>query len=39
VKEIKVIGNDGQIRYSFPITPDNSEEEILGVLPMNFFSN
>jgi site-specific DNA recombinase len=33
VKEIKVIGNEGRIRYTFPIPPDNHEEERLGVLP------
>lgn len=33
VKEIKVIGNEGRIRYTFPIPPDNHEEEGLGVLP------
>jgi hypothetical protein len=33
VKEVKVTGNDGVIRYTFPIPPDNHEEEGLGVLP------
>lgn len=33
VKEIKVIGNEGRISYTFPIPPDNHEEEGLGVLP------
>jgi site-specific DNA recombinase len=33
VKEIKVTGNEGQIRYTFPVPPDNHEEEGLGVLP------
>jgi len=34
VKEIKVVGNEGHIRYTFPIPPDNHEEEGLGVLPI-----
>jgi site-specific DNA recombinase len=33
VKEIKVTGNEGRIKYTFPIPPDNHEEEGLGVLP------
>ncbi len=33
VKEIKVTGNEGKIRYTFPIPPDNQGEEGLGVLP------
>ena len=33
VKEIKVMGNEGRISYTFPIPPDNHEEEDLGVLP------
>ena len=33
VKEIKVTGDEGQIKYTFPIPPDNHEEEGLGVLP------
>ena len=33
VKEIKIIGSDGRIRYTFPIPPDSHEEEGLGVLP------
>jgi len=33
VKEIKVSGNEGRIRYTFPIPPDNHEEEGLRVLP------
>ena len=32
VKEIKVTGNEGRIKYTFPILPDNQEEEGL-VLP------
>ena len=38
VKEIKVMGNDGRIRYTFPIPPDNHEEEGLGVLPIVRYS-
>jgi site-specific DNA recombinase len=34
VKEIKVAGNQGLIRYTFPIPPDNHEEKGLGVLPI-----
>ena len=33
VKEIKVTGNEGRIMYTFPIPPDNHEDEGLGVLP------
>jgi site-specific DNA recombinase len=33
VKEIKITGNEGRIKYTFPIPPDNHEEESLGVLP------
>ncbi len=33
VKEIKVMGNEGIIKYTFPMFPDNQEEEGLGVLP------
>jgi len=33
VKEVRVTGTDGKIRYTFPIPPDNLEEENLGVLP------
>jgi site-specific DNA recombinase len=33
VKEIKVMGDEGRIKYTFPIPPDNHEEEGLGVLP------
>ncbi len=33
VKEIKVTGNEGRIKYTFPILPDDQEEEGLGVLP------
>lgn len=32
VKEVRVTGTDGKIRYTFPIPPDNLEEENLGVL-------
>jgi site-specific DNA recombinase len=38
VKEIKVTGNEGQIKYNFPIPPDNHEEEELGVLPIVRYS-
>lgn len=38
VKEIKVIGNDGRITYTFPIPPDSHEEEGLGVLPIVRYS-
>ena len=34
VKEIKVMGDEGRIRYTFPVPPDNHEEEELGVLPI-----
>jgi site-specific DNA recombinase len=34
VKEIKVMGNEGRIKYTFPIPPDSHEEEGLGVLPI-----
>jgi site-specific DNA recombinase len=34
VKEIKVDQNEGQIKYTFPVPPDNREEEGLGVLPI-----
>ena len=34
VEEVKVVGNDGLIRYTFPIPPDNRDEEGLGVLPI-----
>ncbi len=33
VKEIEVKGDEGVIRYTFPVPPDNHEEEELGVLP------
>ena len=33
VKEIRVTGDEGRIKYTFPIPPDNHEEEGLGVLP------
>ena len=33
VKEIEVSGNEGSIKYTFPIPPDNHDEEGLGVLP------
>lgn len=33
VKEIRVTENEGRIRYTFPIPPDNHEEEGLEVLP------
>jgi site-specific DNA recombinase len=33
VKEIKVLGDEGRIKYTFPIPPDNHEEKGLGVLP------
>jgi site-specific DNA recombinase len=38
VKEIKVTGNEGRIRYTFPLPPDNHEEEKLGVLPIVRYS-
>jgi hypothetical protein len=34
ITEITVKGNEGRIKYSFPIPPDNREEEGLGVLPI-----
>ena len=33
IKEVRVTGGEGRIRYTFPIPPDNLEEEKLGVLP------
>ena len=33
IKEVRVTGTEGKIRYTFPIPPDNLEEEKLGVLP------
>ena len=33
VRGIKVTGNEGHITYTFPIPPDNLDEEGLGVLP------
>jgi hypothetical protein len=33
IKEVRVTGEEGRIRYTFPIPPDNLEEEKLGVLP------
>jgi site-specific DNA recombinase len=38
VKEIKVMGDEGRIRYTFPIPADNHEEEGLGVLPIVRYS-
>jgi site-specific DNA recombinase len=38
VKEIRVIGNEGRIRYTFPIPPDSHDEEELGVLPIVRYS-
>ena len=38
VKEIKVMGDEGRIRYTFPVPPDNHEEEELGVLPIVRYS-
>ena len=38
VKEIKVVENNGLIKYAFPIPPDNHEEEGLGVLPIVQYS-
>ena len=38
VKEVRVMGNEGRIRYTFPIPPDNHEEEGLGVLPIVRYS-
>lgn len=33
VKQVKVTGDEGRINYTFPVPPDNMEEESLGVLP------
>jgi len=38
VKEIKVMGGEGRIKYTFSIPPDNHEEEALGVLPIVHYS-
>lgn len=38
VKEIKITGDEGCITYTFPIPPDNHEEEQLGVLPIVRYS-
>jgi site-specific DNA recombinase len=34
VRKIIILGDQGRIRYNFPIPPDNLEEEGLGVLPI-----
>ena len=34
VKQVKVTGNEGRITYTFPVPPDNLDEESLGVLPI-----
>jgi hypothetical protein len=33
IKEIKVFGEEGLIRYSLAVLPENQDEEGLGVLP------
>ena len=33
IEEVRVTGGEGRIRYTFPIPPDNLEEEKLEVLP------
>ena len=33
VKQVKVTGNEGRIVYTFPVPPENLDEESLGVLP------
>jgi hypothetical protein len=38
VKEIKVMGNEGRIKNTFPIPRDNHGEEGLGVLPIVRYS-
>jgi site-specific DNA recombinase len=38
VKEIRIIGNQGCIKYTFPIPPDDRNEEQLGVLPIVRYS-
>jgi len=38
VEEIRVMGDEGRIKYTFPIPPDNHEEEGLGVLPIVRYS-
>lgn len=34
IKQVKVTGNEGRITYTFPIPPDNLDEENLAVLPI-----
>ncbi len=38
IKEVHVTGDEGKIRYTFPIPPDNLEEEKLEVLPIVRYS-
>jgi site-specific DNA recombinase len=38
VRDIKVTGNEGRIRYTFPLPPDSHDEEDLGVLPIVRYS-
>ena len=38
VREVEVMGEEGHIRYSFPIPPDDHEDERLGVLPIVRYS-
>jgi site-specific DNA recombinase len=38
VKEIKVMGDEGRIWYTFPIPPNDLDEEGLGVLPIVRYS-
>ena len=37
MKEIKLLGDEGVIKYTFPIPPDNHEEERSGVLPAEHY--
>jgi site-specific DNA recombinase len=38
VRKITILGDEGRIRYTFPIPPDNLDEEGLGVLPIVHYS-
>ena len=38
VKEINVMGDEARIKYTFPIPPNNLDEERLGVLPIVRYS-
>lgn len=38
IKEVKVTGDEGRIRYVMPIPPDSLEEEAIGVLPIVRYS-